>query len=134
MTHSCISFPASCGGKHPQSVREKLSRSSGGYSLGRRRQEPPCYQLACCSDCLRSSALQRRAGPHLIGSRPPGTPTTMSSPSRHGLNFKCRGSGHLTDIAVAGGLHRIPFIRIPISSHATECPRTSLKAGLKKEI
>jgi len=30
--------------------------------------------------------------------------------------------GDLTDMDVAGVLHRIPFIRVLISSHATECP------------
>jgi hypothetical protein len=58
----------------------------------------------------------------------------MNLPSRHGLNPKCRRSGHLTDIAVA--------CTAPYSFHPgtdlEPCNRvpnwTSLKTGLEKEI
>jgi hypothetical protein len=58
----------------------------------------------------------------------------MSLPARHGLNPKCRRSGHLTDIAVVG-------VPAPYSFHPgtdlESCNRvpnwTSLKTGLEKE-
>ena len=40
-----ICFPPCLVRTDPQPVREKLSPSPGGYSLGRRRQERPRYQF-----------------------------------------------------------------------------------------